>query len=110
MVDPPGITTQAGGRMSTDNKTPLEHVKDTLTQLKEMRHYSRTNVERLSTQWLLFDGELKKLEQTDRIEDLMVRAAELHEAIEAEINELEEVALKLQPAPEDGAGTDGTRH
>lgn len=96
--------------MSTDTKTPFTHVRDTLTQLKEMRHYSKTNVERLTTQWLLFDSELRKLEQADRIEDLMVRAGELHEAIEAEIAELEELAIKLQPVAEEAGGADATRH
>ncbi|WP_119719325.1 hypothetical protein [Cognatilysobacter tabacisoli] len=95
--------------MSTDTKTPFDHVNDTLTQLKEMRHYSKNNVERLTTQWLLFDSELKKLKQAERIEDLMVRAGELHEAIEAEITELEELAVKLQPAGDDGEGG-GTMH
>lgn len=96
--------------MSTDAKTPFDHVNDTVTQLKEMRHYSKGNVERLTTQWLLFDGDLKKLKQADRIEDLMVRAAELHEAIEAEIAELEELAVTLQPAAEDASSATGTLH
>ena len=95
--------------MSTDAKTPLDHVNDTLTQLKEMRHYSKNNVERLTTQWLLFDSELKKLDQAERIEALMMRAGELHDAIEAEIAELEELAVSLQPAAED-AGASGTLH
>ncbi|WP_133499087.1 hypothetical protein [Cognatilysobacter terrigena] len=96
--------------MSTDAKTPFDHVNDTVTQLKEMRHYSKGNVERLTTQWLLFDGDLKKLKQADRIEDLMVRAAELHEAIEAEIAVLEDLAVTLQPAAEDASGATGTLH
>lgn len=96
--------------MSADTKTPFEHVNDTLTQLKEMRHYSKNNVERLSTQWLLFDGQLKKLKQAERIEDLMVRAGELHEAIEAEIAELEELSVSLKPVPEDGAPAKSSMH
>lgn len=96
--------------MSADTKTPFDHVNDTLTQLKEMRHYSKGNVERLSTQWLLFDGELKKLKQAERIEDLMVRAGELHDAIEAEISELEELSVSLKPAAEDAAPAGATRH
>lgn len=96
--------------MSSATKTPFEHVNDTLTQLKEMRHYSKGNVERLSTQWLLFDGELKKLRQAERIEDLMVRAGELHEAIEAEIAELEELSVTLKPAVEDADTAGATRH
>ncbi|AXK72820.1 hypothetical protein DWG18_11380 [Lysobacter sp. TY2-98] len=96
--------------MSAESKTPFDHVNDTVTQLKEMRHYSKANVERLTTQWLLFDSELKKLKQADRIEDLMVRAGELHEAIEAEIAELEELAVSLQPATDSDGGTDATIH
>ena len=98
--------------MSADTKTPFDHVNDTLTQLKEMRHYSKNNVERLTTQWLLFDSELKKLKQAERIEDLMVRAGELHDAIEAEIAELEELSMTLKPAADDAAdaGAGATRH
>ena len=87
--------------MTATNKTPLEHVGDTLNQLKEMRHYSKNNVECLTTQWLLFDGELKKLKQAERIEDLMTRQGELHEAIEAEIAELEELSVELAPKEEE---------
>ena len=91
--------------MSADTKTPFEHVNDTLAQLKEMRHYSKNNVERLTAQWLLFDGELKKLKQADVIEDLMTREGQLYDALEAEIATLEELAVQLQPAPEEAPGT-----
>lgn len=85
--------------MSTDAKTPLEHVNDVLAQLKEMRHYAKNNVESLTAQWLLFDGELKKLKQAGSIESLMTRQSELHDAIEEEIAVLEKLALQLQPPP-----------
>jgi len=81
-------------------KTPADHVADTLAQLKEMRHYSKTNVEHLTATWLLFDGELSKLKRTDKIEDLMNRQGQLHDAIEAVITDLEEVKQELQPPPE----------
>lgn len=86
--------------MSADNKTPLDRVNDTLAQLREMRHYSKTYVEQLTAQWLLFDGELKKLRQAGRIEELMTRQGEFHDALEVEIAALEELAVQLQPAPE----------
>jgi hypothetical protein len=79
-------------------KTPADHVTDTLAQLKEMRHYSKTNVEHLTAIWLLFDGELSKLKHTDKIEDLMNRQGQLHDALEAVIADLEEALQKLQPA------------
>ena len=90
--------------MSADTKTQFEHVNDVLAQLKEMRHYAKNNVETLTAQWLLFDGELKKLKRTESIEALMTRQSELHDAIETEITALEELAVKLQPPPEEAAG------
>lgn len=88
--------------MSEENaKTAADHVTDTLSQLKEMRHYSKNNVEMLTTQWLLFDGELSKLKQAEKIEGLMVRQGEFHDALETVIADLEEVKVQLQPAPEE---------
>ncbi len=82
-------------------KTPLDHVHDTVTQLKEMRHYSKNNVELLTREWLLFDGELSKLGKAAAIEDLMVRQGEFHEALEAVIADLEALGVELQPPPEE---------
>jgi hypothetical protein len=62
-----------------------------------MRHYSKTNVEHLTAIWMLFDGELSKLKRVDKIEDLMNRQSQLHEALEAVIADLEEAVQKLQP-------------
>lgn len=88
--------------MSADTKTPLDQVNAALNQLKEMRHYAKNYVEQLTAQWLLFDGELKKLKQAENIEELMTRQGELYDALEKEIAELEVVVVALQPAPEEG--------
>lgn len=88
--------------MSEENpKTPLDHVGDTLSQLKEMRHYSKNNVENLTSQWLTFDGELKKLKQAERFEALMTRQSEFYDALDADITALEELAVELTPKDED---------
>jgi hypothetical protein len=88
--------------MSEENsKTDADHVQDTLTQLKEMRHYSKNNVEALSGAWMLFEGELSGLKRTEKIGDLMDRQGQLHDALEAMITDLEEVLEKIQPEPED---------
>jgi transposase len=87
--------------MSEENaKTPADHIGDTLSQLKEMRHYSKNNVEALTAEWLLFDGELSKLKMADKIADLMDRQGQLHGALETTIAELEEVLEKMKPEPE----------
>ncbi len=89
--------------MTADTRTPLDHVTATLSQLKEMRHYSKNYVEQLTAQWLLFDGELKKLKVAGKIEDLMTRQAEFYDALEAEIGELEELSVSLQPVEQESA-------
>ncbi len=88
--------------MSDENaKKPADHVADTVAQLKEMRHYSKNNVEALTAAWLLFDGELSKLKQAEKLADLMDRQGQLHEALEKTIADLEEVLAKMQPEPEE---------
>ena len=87
--------------MTADTKSPLEHLKDVVLQLKEMHHYAKNNVERLTAQWLMFDGELKKLKQADRFEALMTKQAELHDALENDIAAMEEIVAELSPAEED---------
>ncbi len=81
-------------------KTPADHIGNTVAQLKEMRHYSKNNVETLTAEWLLFDGELSKLKLADKIADLMDRQGQLHEALENAIVDLEEVLEKMKPEPE----------
>lgn len=90
--------------MSVEHKSELEHVNDTLAQLKEMRHYAKNNVELLTTQWLLFDGELSKLKHASKIETLMTRQGEFYDALEEEIAALEALAESLQPPPESEGG------
>ncbi|EIL99359.1 hypothetical protein RHOFW104T7_10005 [Rhodanobacter thiooxydans] len=90
--------------MSDENaKKPIDQLADTVAQLKEMRHYSKNNVETLTAAWLLFDGELSRLKQADKLADLMDRQAQLHEALETVINDLDEQLARMQPEPEPGA-------
>src|SRR3546814_17376290 len=91
--------------MSDNPKTPLDHVNDTLSQLQEMRHYSGNNVETLTAAFLLFDGELSKLEQTATIDVLLTRQGEMHHELESVIQDLQELPTKLQPPPGGVAGT-----
>lgn len=88
--------------MSEENtKSQADQVADALTQLKEMHHYAKNNVERLTAIWLLFDGDLSKLKQTGKIDDLMNRQGQLHDALESVVADLEEVWQELQPPPEE---------
>lgn len=80
-------------------KTDADYVQDTLAQLKEMQHYSKNNIETLSSAWMLFEGELSGLKRTEKIGDLMDRQGQLHDALEAMIADLEDVWQKMQPDP-----------
>jgi phage shock protein A len=87
--------------MTADTKTPLESVKDAVNQLKEMHHYAKGNVERLTAQWLMFDGDLKKLGHAERIEALMTKQAEMYEQLENDIAAMEETVTELTPKEEE---------
>lgn len=85
--------------MTADTKSPLEHVNDTVLQLKEMRHYAKNNVELLTTQWLMFDGELSRLKRAETIEKLMSLQQQFYDGVEEAIGDLEGLAAELQPPP-----------
>lgn len=88
--------------MSEENaKTPADHLADTLSQLKEMRHYSKTNVEHLTASWMLFEGELKSLKQTEKIEALMNKQGQFHDALEKTIEDLEAQHKEMTAEPEE---------
>lgn len=87
-----------------DEMSQIDMIADTLAQLKEMHHYAKNNVERLTAIWLLFDGELSKLKQTDKIDDLMNRQGQLHDALEKVIADLGALQQKLQPPPGGSSG------
>lgn len=87
--------------MSDDTeKTPADRVNDTLTQLKEMQHYSKGNVERLTAAWLMFDGELSKLKQTKKFDDLMSQQSQLHDSLTTVIADLEQLLETMAPPGE----------
>lgn len=88
--------------MSEDTaKTPADHLGDQLAQLKEMRHYSKANVEHLTASWILFEGELKSLKQTGKFEDLMNRQSQFYDALEETIEALEEQHKEMTAEPEE---------
>jgi len=43
-------------------KTPLEKFKDLISVLKEMEHYSRSNIEKLTEHWMFLEDEMKHKE------------------------------------------------
>ncbi|WP_293007898.1 hypothetical protein [Nitrosomonas sp.] len=70
-------------------KSDLEKSKDIISQLKEMHHYSKTNIEKLGEFWLLLDGELKQKENAEKLDILLTHQSAFHDALEALISDYE---------------------
>lgn len=77
-------------------KTPLEKSRDVISQLKEMRHYSQSNIEKLSEFWLLLDDELKHKDIAKRVDGLMSRQTAFQEAIDELITDSEMLCNRQQ--------------
>ncbi|MDF1591913.1 MAG: hypothetical protein P1P89_10395 [Desulfobacterales bacterium] len=72
-----------------DEKTDLEKSRDIISQLKEMRHYSKTNIEKLTEFWLLLEGEMKQKEIAKKIELLLSHQNAFHESLETVVTDYE---------------------
>lgn len=73
-----------------ETKTKDEYLNDVLSQLKEIRHYAKSNTETLSSQWLAFDsGEYKDKDLAEKIDKLLNAQGKLHDEIEQSISDIE---------------------
>lgn len=72
-----------------NEKSDLEKSRDIISQLKEMQHYSKTNIEKLGEFWLLLDGELKQKENAKALEILLAHQNAFHEALESMVSDYE---------------------
>ena len=70
-------------------KTSLDKTEDMLSGLKEMIHYARSNIEKLSEFWLFMEDEAKRKEFAEKMNDLLDKQTSLH-------NDLEETASEIQ--------------
>ena len=78
-------------------KTPLEKSRDIITQMKEMEHYARSNIERLTAQWLQIDDELKQKDIAKKVEGLLTQQNVMQEALAATIADYEALCSSLEP-------------
>ena len=80
-------------------KTPLEKSRDMITQLKEMGHYSKTNIEKLTEVWLALEGELKQKALAGKVELLLTQQNTFHDDLEAVVAEFEAVCEGMDKSP-----------
>ena len=82
-------------------KTPLEALQDTLSRLKEMEHFSQTNIEKLAALWLEVSENKDQKQYEKMVDEALKRQnqfqesiAHLIEAYETEATRLKAVAAK----------------
>ncbi len=64
-------------------KTKLDEAADMVAGLKEMIHYAKSNIEKLSEYWLFMEDEAKRKEFAEKLDDLLDKQSVLHDDIEA---------------------------
>jgi hypothetical protein len=52
-------------------KTPLDAMQDTLSRLKEMEHYSKTNIEKLAALWLEVSEHKEQKKYETMVDDVL---------------------------------------
>lgn len=72
-----------------NEKSDLEKSRDIISQLKEMHHYSKTNIEKLGEFWLLLEDGLKQKENAKNIEILLTHQNAFHDALESLVSDYE---------------------
>lgn len=80
-------------------KTPLEKSRDIITQMKEIQHYSKTNIEKLTAFWLQLDDELKQKQIARQVEVLLTHQNTFHDALETTIADYESLCDGMEPKP-----------
>jgi len=78
-------------------KTPVEKLKNVVSQLKEMEHYARNNMETLSEIWLLLEEDFKKRKKlAERANDLLKAQGAMEDLLKAVVEEFAKEAAELE--------------
>ena len=81
-------------------KTPLEKLKNVVSQLKEMEHYARSNIEKLSEIWLLLEDDFRKNKKlAERAGDLLKAEGATEDLLKAVIQEFDKECAEMEKKP-----------
>ena len=86
-------------------RTPLDAVQDTLSKLKEMEHYSETNIEKLATLWLEVSEHKGQKQYEKMVDEVLKRQNAFQESIMSLIAAYEAETARLKAAIEQGKTT-----
>lgn len=91
--------------MADKNVKPIDKLKSLISQLREMEHYSRSNIEKLSGFWLLLEEEVKHDEFTTEADALLTaqdnfeqHIVKLIDSLQMTVNRMEQEGLVEIPA------------
>ena len=77
-------------------KTPLDAMKDTLSRLKEMQNYSKTNIEKLAALWLEVSEHKEQKQYEKMVDEVLKRQNEFEESIKSLIDAYEKETARLK--------------
>ena len=78
-------------------KTPLEKLRTVVSQLKDIEHHARNNLERLSEIWLLLEEDFKKKKTlAERVNDLLKAEGAMEDLLKAVIQEFDKECADMQ--------------
>ena len=77
-------------------KTSLDKTVDMLSGLKEMIHYAKSNIEKLSEFWLFMEDEVKRKEFAEKMDDLLDKQSSLHSDLEETANEIQAEITRIK--------------
>ena len=83
---------------ATIEKTPLEKTRDVISQLKEMEHYSQTNIQKLSALWLEVSEHKEQKQYEKMVDDVLKRQNQFQESIATLIGAYAEETARLKAA------------
>ena len=84
-------------------KTPLDAMQDTLSRLKEMEHYSKTNIEKLAALWLEVSEHKQQKQYEKMVDEVLKRQNQFEESITSLIEVYEKEMTQLRAQTEEGS-------
>lgn len=70
-------------------KTSLDKAVDMVAGLKEMIHYAKTNIEKISEYWLFMEDEAGRKDLANMLDELLDKQSSLHNDLEETTNGIE---------------------
>ena len=86
-------------------KTPLDAMQDTLSRLKEMEHYSKTNIEKLAALWLEVSEHKEQKQYEKMVDEVLKRQNQFQESITSLIEVLEKETTRLRAETQEGSSS-----